>query len=387
MLLFPLNGLGNFSTKDEEMALRVVSRPRKSEHPSSDNYNAWFEPYQQSGSGWGESEIAFWVAELHAKTSCEAGGHVGKHIVEALGRTGKHQVTAITRADSKSPLPSGINVARVDYGDHSSLVEALKGQEALIITLAVSAQALQDQLIRAAADANLPWILPNEWGFDTANEGMINDLGMSERVSAPRDLISQLGKSSWIAVSTGFWYEWSLSMPNSFGFDFENRKVTLFDDGEARMTVSSWPQVGRAVAALLSLKGKLDGPDDTSPCLEQFKNRWVYPTSFCINQKDILASVLRVTQTTAADWKISNESTRKRFDTAMQELRQGNHAAFTKTMYTRAFFPDEPANVERWRGGNHNSLLGLGEENIDEYTQAGIDRVQEMAAWLQSLQG
>ena len=310
---------------------------------------------------------------------------MGKYIAEALVKGGKHQVTAITRTDSKSPLPAGVEIVRVDYSDHSGLVDALKGHDALIITIAVTAQPQQEKFIRAAAEANVSWILPNEFGFDSASETFINDLGMGERQSAPRKLITDLGKSSWIAVSTGSWYEWSLSMPFAYGFDFEKRTVTLFDEGDAHVTVSSWPQVGRAVAALLGLKIRPDGPDDTSPTLEQFKNKWCYPISFNITQKDMLASVLRVTQTSSEDWTITKEPTRQRFDTAVQEMKKGDSAAFVRGLYTRAFFPDEPVNVERWRGGSHNAVLGLQEEQIDQYTKAGIDRVSEMAAWVKNI--
>ena len=312
---------------------------------------------------------------------------MGKHIAEALVKTGKHQVTAITRSDSKSALPSGVQVARVDYNDYSSVVSALNGHDMLIITIAVAAQSQQEQLIRAAAEANIPWILPNEWGFDTANEAMINDLGMGERIMPTRNLITQLGKSSYILVSTGFWYEWSLSFPDAFGFDFEKKTVTIFDDGHNRTTVSSWPQVGRAIAALLSLKVKPDGPDDTNPCLEQFKNKMIYPMSFYVTQKEALESVLRVTKTAPKDWTITKEPAKQRFESAMQELRKGSSAAFVRAMYTRAFFPDEPTDIERWRGGSHNSMLGLQEESIDQYTKVGIERVEEMAAWQKTVHG
>ncbi|KIW64998.1 hypothetical protein PV04_07290 [Phialophora macrospora] len=329
-----------------------------------------------------------------------AGGHVGRHIAEALLQTGKHQVTAITRtgstSTSTSSLPDGITVAKVDYNDPSSLVAALQGHDALVITISVTAQAEQEKLIRAAADAEVPWILPNEWGFDSASDSaMVADLGMAERVAAPRDLIAALGKSSWIAVSTGFWYEWSLSFADAFGFDLPNKRLTLFDDGAARVTVCSWPQVGRAVAGLLSLNVNPESGDVvrqeqvSEPHLAQFRNSFVYPASFCVSQNEALASVLRVTRTTADEWTVTRESTRERFDTAMHALRTGNPASFVKAMYTRAFFPDEPANVDRWRGGNHNAILGLrGEEDrMDEYTQVAIDRVPEMTAWLKSVHG
>ena len=61
---------------------------------------------------------------------------------------------------------------------------------------------------------------------------------------AIRKAIADLGKSSYIGVSTGFWYEWSLAVPAAFGIDFAKRAVTLFDEGEAKISTSTRPQVG-----------------------------------------------------------------------------------------------------------------------------------------------
>ena len=60
---------------------------------------------------------------------------------------------------------------------------------------------------------------------------------------ATRKAIADLGKSSYIAVSTGFWYEWSLAVPAAFGIDFAKRTVTLFDEGETKISTSTMPQV------------------------------------------------------------------------------------------------------------------------------------------------
>jgi uncharacterized protein YbjT (DUF2867 family) len=83
-------------------------------------------------------------------------------MTKELLATGKHTVTAITRPDSKSQLPEGVKIAKVDYENPQTIVEALKGQDALIITLSVFAHAEQDKLIEAAADAGVPWVIPNE---------------------------------------------------------------------------------------------------------------------------------------------------------------------------------------------------------------------------------
>lgn len=58
-----------------------------------------------------------------------------------------------------------------------------------------------------------------------------------------RKSIEDLGKSAYIAVSTGFWYEWSLAIAPAFGFDFAKKSVTFFDEGETKISISTWPQV------------------------------------------------------------------------------------------------------------------------------------------------
>lgn len=96
-----------------------------------------------------------------------AGGTVGKYIVDSLLKGGKHTVTAITRAESNTSISADVRVAKVNYGDKFSLVNALKGQEALIISLSVSTPpGTQAALIDAAAEARVPWVMPNEWSPD-----------------------------------------------------------------------------------------------------------------------------------------------------------------------------------------------------------------------------
>ena len=66
---------------------------------------------------------------------------------------------------------------KVDYKKPETLVEALRGQDALIITLSGhSPKDTESQLINAAGKAGVAWILPNEWSPDTANEEMVKDV-------------------------------------------------------------------------------------------------------------------------------------------------------------------------------------------------------------------
>ncbi|KAL9614482.1 MAG: hypothetical protein Q9167_001010 [Letrouitia subvulpina] len=303
-----------------------------------------------------------------------AGGQVGKFITEALLAAGKHNLTAITRAGSTSPLPSGLHVAKVDYANPASLVSALQGQDALIITMGTTApKDQQTKLIEAAAEAGVRWILPNEYGYDKADPGLHKDIPLGEAHSAYIKQIEDLGKSSWTSVACGFWYEFSLGGGEErYGFDFGKKTVTLFDDGNTKIDTSTWPQTGRGVARLLGLKIMKEHENDKSACLEDYKNKFLYFSSFCISQREMLESVLRVTGTKAGDWTITNEGSVERYNRGIEMMQQGNMVGFAQMMYTRVFYQDGSGNYTESRGVA-NDVLGLPKEDLDEYTAKAIE--------------
>lgn len=293
--------------------------------------------------------------------------------------TGKHTVTALTRPDSNSELPQGIIVAKVDYDNEASLVEALRGQDALVITLSVRAPPeTQSRLIRAAGAAGVPWILPNDWSPDTTNEGLLKDVPTFAKGPTTRAEIEKLGKSSFINMATSFWYEWSLAIPDAYGFDFAKRTVVLFDEGEVKICTSTWPQIGRAVAKLLSLPIKPEG-GDVEHSLDHYRNKVVYVSSFTVSQKDMLDSVLRVTNTKLEDWSVSKEDSHTRWSEGMKAMKTGNQQGFARMLYSRIFFPDGSGDFEKSKG-LLNGILGLPKEDMDEATKRAIKR-SETVPW------
>lgn len=132
-------------------------------------------------------------------------------------------------------------------------------------------------------------------------------------------------------------------------------------------------QVGRAVAALLSLPIKAENAN--TPCLESFRNQLIYVSSFTVSQKDMLASVFRVTGSNESDWHITNEPCAERYAAGVQELKEGNRLGLAKLMYTRIFYPDGNGDLGSSKG-LLNQVLGLPEEDIDTATRAAIERAK-----------
>jgi hypothetical protein len=306
----------------------------------------------------------------------QAGGQVGRFVVKELLNAKQFNVTAITRADSSSTLPSGINKANVDYDDASSLVSALKGMDVLIITMAVTApRDTSERLIRAAAEAKVPWVLPNEWGADHLDEKMSDESLVGGPIRAMRKLIEELGVSSWIACVCSFWYEYSLNgipgfAPYCYGFDIDNKKVTFYNEGNTKMCTSTWDLCGKAVAKLLQLPIKAS----SGPSLSDYKNKCFYIRSFTLTQREMLDSILRVTGDKESDWTITKQDAKERYYQGLEMMKdpQNGRLGFGQALYARGFYPDEPAVYEH--KGLANNVLGLEKEDLDFCTKRGLDR-------------
>ena len=280
-------------------------------------------------------------------------------------------MTALTRPDSTNKLHPDLKSIVVNYDDESSLVSALKGQQFLIITMAVTApRDTQSKLVRAAAKAGVPYVMPNWYGSDFTNEELGNDIRLGVTAKAAVEEIESLGVSKWVMLACSFWYEFSLAGGAiRFGFDFHDRSVTFFDDGNTKIITSTWEQCGRAVAALLSLPELPVDENDKSLTVSQFGNGIVYISSFLISQKDMFESVKRVTGTTDADWKISYEPSAQRYHDGVEALKKGDMSGFGKLLYARVMFPNGDGNFSTKL---HNKLLDLPQEDLDERTKVAV---------------
>lgn len=274
-------------------------------------------------------------------------------------------------------FPDGVLVKRVDYDDQSSLIDALRGKDVLIITLAGNAPQDQEaKLIEAAAEANVTWVIPNEWGLDSDDRSLAEDSILGEMKQKTRRHIESLGKSSWISLVCGFWYEFSLAGgAERFGFDFPNRTVTFYDDGSTKINTSTLEQCGRAIAQVLSLDLHAAGDKRDGPTLSQFKNRAVYVSSFLVSQRDwMFESVLRVTGAVEADWNIKYQDVKQRYIERKAEMEGGDMIGLVKLLYARDFFVGGGGNYEASRG-LHSGVLSLPREDLDDRTRIAIENM------------
>lgn len=99
----------------------------------------------------------------------------------------------------------------------------------------------QSKLVRAAAEAGVPYIMPSTYGLDPLNEAMMTQVVTGISFFHIKKEIEQLGASSWVAFGCSFWYEWSLvGSADRFGCDVGKREMAFFDDGAENITTTTW---------------------------------------------------------------------------------------------------------------------------------------------------
>jgi uncharacterized protein YbjT (DUF2867 family) len=100
-----------------------------------------------------------------------AGGRLGPSIVSAFDVDPYFTVSILARHSSTSTFPAHLKVQRIgdDYPE-AELLEAFKGQDAVISTMAAVGVVQQKVIIDAAIKAGVKRFVPSEFGIDTRNE-------------------------------------------------------------------------------------------------------------------------------------------------------------------------------------------------------------------------
>ncbi|KAF2826888.1 NAD(P)-binding protein [Ophiobolus disseminans] len=293
-----------------------------------------------------------------------ATGTIGSVTLAALLKTNIHTITAITRTESSATFPSGVTVKKGDYSDASFLASALEGQDVLILQVNMMPNAMESQvtLIEAAAKAGVPWVLPTEFGSDIYSP-IARDFPMTGMKKKYRDLIEEKGLS-WIGIVNNPWFDWSMKQ-GLWSIDIPGRKATIYDSGDVKFNTATLGQVGRGVAALLSL------PDDK---LDAYKNKPVYLRSFLITQREVLDSAIRAMGTKESDWEILKQEPEVAIKASRDAVAAGNPFAFVGEFYL--------AHMQEGRGGNYEEkaakdaeVLGLKGESLDEVIKRVVEEL------------
>ena len=181
----------------------------------------------------------------------QASGNLGPHIIKALVDA-NFQVTVLTRSKQTDEYDASIKVLEVDFTSVESLTAALKGVDGLVSAVASSVIESQTVLIDAAVAAGVKRFIPSEYGSVTTDP-KLETLPIYASMFNIRRYLQEKAKTeklTWSVLACGAFTEFMFKSP--FVLDLVNHKVKLFDEGDNRMSTTSLPNVGRAIAGIFN---------------------------------------------------------------------------------------------------------------------------------------
>ncbi|KAF8849516.1 NmrA-like family protein [Acephala macrosclerotiorum] len=282
-------------------------------------------------------------------------GNLGPAIVQALLDAG-FTVTALTRTESKATFPPSVKVAKVDYTSSSSIAEALKGQDAVVSTIATLALTQQGSIIEEAVKAGVKRFIPSEFGLNTQKV-----TGGAKKILGTKiALQEQLAKAatanpsfSWTGVSTGLFFDWGLKV-GSLGFKAKEKKATIFDSGNEPFTGTNLPFIGLAIAAILK------NPAPTA-------NKYIEIASFVTTQNEILKLF---EEESGSKWAVEKKSTEESGKIADEKLAKGDYSSFGD--YLKVYFFADGKGQSPKEEDLANKELGLPKDDLKATIKAAL---------------
>jgi hypothetical protein len=181
------------------------------------------------------------------------------------------------RTDSTTAptFPPAVTVRTIDYSSPSTIVDALKGQDAVISALNHGYLSHQRALLDASVSAGVQRFIPSEFGSDTLNAkaGALPVFAHKKKEQSYFEELAAEEKITYTIVFGGPFLDFGLDH-GFLGVDLKNRKYTYLDGGVSKFSTSTMATVGNAVIGVLSK------PEET-------KNRAVYVQDRAFSIKEL----------------------------------------------------------------------------------------------------
>jgi len=281
---------------------------------------------------------------------------LGPHIIKAL-LNANFDVTVLTRSKRPGLVNDSVKVIEVDYNSVESLTAALKGIDGVMSTVASHAIANQTVLIDAAVAAGVKRFIPAELGSCTTNPELESISLMAPLYKIKRYLQERAndGKLTWTVYACGAFLDFLLD--KSLLVDFNNHKAILLDEGDNRISATSQPTIGRAIAEIFKN-------------FEATKNRIVKTSEIIITQNRLL----RIAKDLRPDikWELSKIPASELLKDGLDNFKPGGYAeqsgpVIMKIIMGTAFAGDKYGGVY---DETDNELLG-----VEELTEEDLKKL------------
>ncbi|KAK2760933.1 hypothetical protein FQN54_002175 [Arachnomyces sp. PD_36] len=292
-----------------------------------------------------------------------AGGLAGGHIVEALQKSAYgYSVSVLSREESSYTPPTGVASIKTDY-THDSLVKALKGQNAIVSTIAGSALLKQIDIINAAIEAGVQRFIPSEFGSDTGNAHCRSRVPFfPPKHQVAEYLREKQEKIEWTIIQSGPFFE--LCLETGFlGFDIANNAANTWDDKykDVKFASTRRSTVGQAVAEALS------------PAIAP---KTVNQTLFIQDTTATISTLFAALEkSTGSTWTVNKVDYDALVAESMEKLKVGDLSGIGPIIIGNCIDP-ESGNDFAGRGILSNELLSIPEADLQALVDESVARVK-----------
>lgn len=251
----------------------------------------------------------------------------------------------------------------MDYDSQTSLERALKGQDALVSTVAMSAISNQPLMIDAAIAAGVKLFIPAEYTVNSRDTLAQAQPMMASVVAIQKYLATKEDQISWFVINCGALLEFVLDHPVILNFD--KHSATLWDGGEGGISLSNTALLAKAVSAVLKQ------PDRVS-------NHRLKVHGGTITQKRALEIAK---QASSREWTPEQADSQTAYQAAFKSLSDGSAKTQDQLMsalltaYNAASFGRCDGHFESAYAEPDNGWLGIGEFVDGEIEKAIKQRV------------
>ena len=176
-------------------------------------------------------------------------GRIGTPVMLALVKAG-FETTILTRfAQALQDLPADVQTREVDYDSDESLKSALRGQDAVVSTVAMSAITNQKRMIDAAIDSGVKHFIPAEFTVESRHPDARRLPLLASIIDIQDYLTARQDRINWTVINSGAAMEFAFDPP--FILDFDNHAATLWDGGDGAVSLSNFGIIAEAVVGVL----------------------------------------------------------------------------------------------------------------------------------------
>ncbi|MCJ1455386.1 hypothetical protein MMC28_005741 [Mycoblastus sanguinarius] len=285
------------------------------------------------------------------------GGSVGTAIISALLNDSQFQITALVRPTSNFSPPASdrIRTIATDFEDRTSLIHALRNQDAVVCCVPGGATRFGPQklLIDAAIEAGVKLFFASEFVSNilSPNYQLFPTEFVGDKVRVREYLAEKAaaGQIAYTALNGGPFFDMWLSKGVA-GFDIPARKATIYGSGN---NLSCWTPLPTIASAAVKM---LQNPNT-------ILNRAIFISGVRgLTQKAILAAL---EAETGQKFSVEHVDVRKIREEALVALREGDVRKATRGLTINSQFNEDDSVANFW-DRVENEVVGVRAVDVRE---------------------